>query len=423
MWHNKLIFALFFLLSYRINAQSPFFSNYFDTCTLRLDFVQTGNYFYEKMETVRFLKEPYWGGSYQQLIDHFGYGNYFIKVFDLTSGQLIYSRGFGSIFQEWRLVPEAREEISTYQLSVNIPFPLKPVKIEVYSRDSMNLWVLLNTFHLNPDTLASNQINYRFVNLRNSGKPSEKVDIVIIPDGYRKREKRKMLKDARNLSEWVLSYSPLKEHKNRFNIKLVIAFSEDSGCDDPNEDIFKNTVVHTHFNTLGSDRYLMTDSVWKLHDIASVVPYDQIIIMTNSSKYGGGAIYNYYATCTSGNPLSGFVVSHEFGHSFAGLADEYEGDSPYTLYFSLSAEPWEPNITTLVDFNAKWKNMIDKDIPIPTPVDKKYSGKLGVFEGAGYLQKGVYRPVMDCTMRSISPDNFCPVCRKAIMEMINFYSE
>lgn len=287
MQAGKLICFVFQVFALIANAQNADFNNYFIPSTLRIDLIQKGNFYFENMELKNCLKEPFWGGCYDQLIDQTGYGNYLIEVFDIQSDRLIYSRGFGTLFQEWRMIKEARYEERDYELTVNSPFPKQPVRIDISVRDSLNVFHKLFSFRINPDTI--NPIcrkNYKTRYLQKSGESFEKVDIVIIPDGYTWRDKKKLLEDARKLQAGLFSYRPFSENKEKFNIALVLAYSKQRGCDDPMEGKTRETIVNTSFNTLGSDRYLMTESVWQLHDLASVVPYDQIIIMTNSVKYG-----------------------------------------------------------------------------------------------------------------------------------------
>jgi hypothetical protein len=106
------------------------------------------------------------------------------------------------------------------------------------------------------------------------------------------------------------------------------------------------------------------------------------------------------------------------------LADEYyTSDVAYQDFYSLDVEPLDPNLTTLVDFDSKWKDMVENGTPIPTANTEKYEDVLGAFEGGGYVEKGIYRPKQDCTMKSIVVDNFCPVCKRAIVQMIDFYTE
>ena len=104
------------------------------------------------------------------------------------------------------------------------------------------------------------------------------------------------------------------------------------------------------------------------------------------------------------------------------LADEYSGSgSASEDFYETDKEPWEPNITTLVSFDKKWKDMLLPGTPVPTPDTDEWKGKVGVFEGAGYMENGVYRPYIDCSMNVVRFNNFCPVCKRSISRMIEFY--
>jgi hypothetical protein len=230
--------------------------------------------------------------------------------------------------------------------------------------------------------------------------------------------------DCKKFASYLFNASPFKENKNKFNIRGVLSPSQESGTDIPKENIWKKTIVNTSFYSFDIERYLMTADNKSVRDLAANAPYDQIYIIVNSDKYGGGAIYNHYSVGTSRNLYAEYVFVHEFGHGFGGLADEYYNSQvAYEDPYPLDIEPIEPNITTLVSFDKKWKSMVDKNTPVPTPAEEKYFKSVGAFEGGGYITKGVFRPMYDCTMKSKSTDNFCPVCKKALEEMIRYFSE
>jgi len=133
-------------------------------------------------------------------------------------------------------------------------------------------------------------------------------------------------------------------------------------------------------------------------------------------------VYNYYSAVTADHKLTPKVLTHEFGHGFAGLADEYySSEVAYEEFYPLDVEPWEPNITTRVNFDSKWKSLIAKSVPVPTPNEKRYIGVTGLFEGGGYSARGIYRPSYDCRMKSNEADSFCEVCQEALEKMILFY--
>ncbi len=419
----KNIFILFIFFTLPAYCQ---FSTYFENHTLRMDYIHSGNSTDEFYAFKQFKKEKYWGGSHKNLLETFEYGKYFVKVFDFDSGDMIYSRGYGSLFHEWSNTPEAKKFNKAFEESVTFPFPKKKIIIKLYSRNKEMKFEEKFFIEFDPSKtpyLKKNDFECPVIDIVKSGSPDKKVDIVVLSEGYTEKELGKFIKDCQELVKKLFTYSPYDKYKDYFNVKAVWASSIESGSDNPLKDIEVNTVLNTSFNTLYSDRYCMTLSYHKVRDIAANAPYDQIYILVNTEKYGGGAIYNYYSVSAGGNLQSPKVFIHEFGHAFAGLADEYAYEDSFENMYVKGVEPWEPNITTLVDFDHKWKNMINNGIPIPTPSTSEYNDVVGAFEGAGYLLKGVYRPKQDCLMRSFAGDEFCPVCKKAIEDMIRFYSE
>jgi hypothetical protein len=256
-----------------------------------------------------------------------------------------------------------------------------------------------------------------------SGDPANKVDIIILPDGYTNDELGLFIKDCNDFASHLFSFEPYAQNKDKFNIRGVLAASAQSGSDIPADNIWKKTILNTSFYTFDSERYCMSGDNKSIRDLAANAPYDQIYILVNSPKYGGGAIYNHYSVSVNSNQMAAKIFIHELGHGFAGLGDEYyNSEEPYSEFYSKDVEPWEPNLTTLVDFDKKWKKMIGQDVPVPTPANEKYDGIVGVFEGGGYAAKDVYRPSMDCLMHTFKGDHFCKVCSKSIQQMIDFYT-
>ena len=234
------------------------------------------------------------------------------------------------------------------------------------------------------------------------------------------------LNDVKEANEALFAHEPFKEMRDRFNVIAVKSPSEESGTSEPSKGIWKKTALHSHFDTFYSDRYLTTLNLKDLHDWLAGTPYEHIIVLVNTEKYGGGGILNSYNLSMTHNKWFKPVVVHEFGHSFAGLADEYAYEEEAIPMYPHDVEPWEPNITTLVNFSSKWKDMVKKGTKIPTPLSKKpevAKTKVGVFEGAGYSTKGVYRGVQDCRMRINDTPEFCPVCKRAITKLIDFYTK
>lgn len=417
---------LLLLLTVSITAQVEF-SRYFEPKTLRIDYFHSGTDTSGSYSMDELRQEPYWGGSLKNLIDTFQYGKYMFMAFDSASNKLIYSRGFSTLFSEWQTTAEAKKTAKTFSETVTMPFPKKTVRIAFYDRDKTQKFQKRFEYYVNPSSyFISPEIHRQCATFEvlKSGDPETKVDLVIIPEGYTKEDMQKFRNDCQRFAGYLFNASPYKENKEKFNIWGVEAFSEESGTDIPAKNIWKKTALNTTFFTFDLERYLMTSDNKSVRDLASNVPYDQIYILANTSEYGGGAIYNHYSVCVSDNKYDEYIFTHEFGHGFAGLGDEYyTSDVAYENFYPEGIEPWEPNLTTLVNFESKWKNMVAVSVPVPTPPEKKYEKTVGVFEGGGYVAKGVFRPRQDCTMKSISVNNFCPVCQKAIEKMINFYSE
>jgi hypothetical protein len=421
----KVIFS-FVLFTISIFPQIMF-DDYFEDKTLRLDYFHSGNSESDFYSFDELIEEPFWGGSKVNLIDKFNYGKYKIEVYDEASNTLIYSRGYSTLFNEWQTTEEAKQTMKTFSETVVFPFPKYPVIVKFYAANRKNEWIKKFEYPVDPENyFIKKERTYKFetFDVIVSGEPSLKIDIAFIPDGYTAEEMELFRKDSEKFARYLFNSTPFKENKDKFNIRGVLAPSKESGSDIPAENIWKNTILNSTFYTFGTERYLMTSDNKTLRHVASNVPYDQIYIIVNSDKYGGGAIYNHYSLCVNRNPVEEFVFVHEFGHGFASLADEYwTSDVAYQDFYPLDVEPTDPNLTTLVNFDSKWKDLVEDGTPIPTPDTDEYKNKVGAFEGGGYMEKGIYRPSADCTMKSAKVDNFCPVCKRAIQEMIEFYSE
>ncbi len=420
-------FSILFLLFYSLHLSAQVkFDDFFIPKTLRVDYYHSGNATTDMICFEQFKQEPFWGGSKNSLIDIFDFGNYKFSVFDSVSNKEIYSRGFCSLYQEWQNTDEAKKISRSFYESVIFPFPKKTVKLELYSKDKYMKLTKIFEMYINPGNYfikKENPLRFASYKIFDSGDPSSKVDVVIIPDGYTKEDMEKLKKDAKRFAGYLFNHAPFKENKEKFNIWLVEAYSQESGTDIPGQHVWKNTIVNSNFYTFDSDRYLTTTDIKSVRDLAGLVPYDQIFIMVNSVKYGGGGVYNAFSMCSSDNEHAEVVFIHEFGHAFGGLGDEYyDSDVAVQDYYKKEVEPWEPNLTTLVNFDKKWKNMLDKDTPVPTPDTEKYKNKVGAFEGGGYMPKGMYRPYINCEMKSLY-SGFCPVCQKALKDMIDFYTK
>ncbi|MCK4569302.1 MAG: peptidase M64 [Bacteroidales bacterium] len=418
--------VLLILFAVTVTAQAQFNDN-FKNKTLRIDYIHSGSAGEEDFQFDTLYTEKYWGGSKINLIDKFDYGNHKFEVYDAETNELLYSRGYSSLFREYQSTPEGKISKKAFNETVVFPYPKYPVNVVFHSRNKNMSWEKEFILHVNPgtrDIKKNNQKKFKKAKIHYSGNHSEKLDIVIIAEGYTAEEMDKFMLDCERFKGYILESEPYKQNKDKINIWAVKAISEESGTDLPGDEIWKNTVVGTNFYTFGSERYLTTEDMKSVRDVAANAPYDQIFILVNHEKYGGGGIYNYYSLGTSDNPAGDFLFQHEFGHAFAGLADEYyTSDVAVEDFYPLDVEPWEPNITTLIDFNSKWQNMISHSTPVPTPATEEYENTIGLYEGGGYAAKGVFRPYIDCTMKSVKYDAFCPVCKRAIQKMIDFYSE
>ncbi len=419
-----ILLFIFILLSFTNIAQT--FETHFTEGSLRIDYIHSATHDKEIFSLNEYYHEPYWGGSEVNLIDTFNYGYYKFEMRDSANNKLLYSRGFSTLSAEWSSTPEAKDNWRSFSESIIMPFPKNSVVVTIFSRNKDQSWKEEYNFKVNPDNYMIHQdlkTKIKAFKIHDSGSPAKSLDLVILAEGYTQQEIQKFMNDAQRFADTLFSWSPFNNYKQHINVWAVPTVSLESGTDIPGKRIYKNTYFDSHFYTFDTERYINTVKNTRIRDAAANAPYDQIYILVNTKKYGGAGIYNYYSICTADNPYSGFVFCHEFGHAFAGLADEYySSDVSVENYYDLKSEPWESNITTLVDFDSKWKNMMNDTTKIPTQISED-KNPLGVYQGGGYVSEGVYRPLPDCSMKSIKHDDFCPVCSKAIIELLDFYSK
>lgn len=410
-----------------ISVGQPDFNKYFRNETMRFDFLLGGNNREERVYPEQIKKERFWAGSQKNLTDMFNYGNYRFRIFDAKSDSLLFSKGFSSLFEEWQSTAEAKKVDKTFYQSAIFPFPKYNIRLEIDSRQWEGNFKNIYKTEINPDNyfiLNETPAPFQTVEILKNGKAENKVDIVILAEGYTAAELEKFKGDAKRVTQYLFEEEPFKSEKEKFNVSAVLTPSLESGTDIPGENIYKNTRFNSTFYTFDVSRYLTTSDMKNILDAAAVVPYDHIYVLVNSERYGGGGFYNFLSVCTTDNSLTKEVFVHEFGHGFAGLGDEYyDSEVAYEDFYNLNIEPWEPNITTLVDFSSKWKKMVDNPVEIPTPRKFGNEKKVGVYEGGGYMSKGIYSPVMDCRMKSNNAKVFCPVCQEAIKKVIRFYTE
>ena len=440
--------------------------------TMRLDYYHTGNSKQEVFSVDRLVSEPLpWPGDMSKTIDDTNLGKYFFEVRDQKTKRVLYSRGFASIFGEWETTDEAKSMMRTFSESLRFPAPEAPVEIILRKRDAQNNWRDVWSTEIDPKDIfidrSKTPAPARLIAIQKMGDPATKVDFVILGDGYTARELKKFERDARRLTEVLFATSPFKEHRSDFNVWALCPPAAESGVSRPSTGIYRDSPLGATYDAFGSERYVLTFDNHALRKIAQFAPYEFIEVLANNRTYGGGGIFNLYSTVAADNAFANYVFVHEFGHHFAGLADEYYTSSVAYTSPAERIEPWEPNATALLDpAKLKWADLVAPGTPIPTPWNKeafenysrdiqkrraqlrkerrpesemealfreelkfeqelfareKYAGQVGAFEGAIYESKGFYRPEIDCIMFTRT-NHFCAVCRRAIERIIKLYS-
>lgn len=463
------------------------FERYFEDSTLRFDFFHSGNANSEEFTEDRLYNYGVWASSKKNLIDEFNNGEYYVKLFLPGGGKLLYSRGYCTYFSEYASSDQAiAGKKKTFHETVLTPFPKQKVRLSIEKRMRDGKFSEVYSAEIDPADRGILKKNFHdpsaeVFQVMNNGKPSEKTDLLIIGEGYSKNDRALFKKDLEHFSKLIFSQEPYASMKKAFNLNGIFKPSAESGISEPQNGIFKNSLLSATFNSLNSERYILTEDNKTLRDIAANRPYDAIIIMVNHSGYGGGGIYNLYCTFTAHNEWADYLLLHEFGHSFSGLADEYyTSDVAYNDYYPKGVEPSEPNITALLGGKLKWEEFLSPGTEVPTKWDKgiydstdmryqrqrremnkkisemkrakaseveierlqqayrsldikhasvidsllhksKYSGKVGAFEGAGYASGGLYRPELDCIMFSKGKKPYCTVCAGAIIKMIEYH--
>jgi hypothetical protein len=439
--------------------------------TMRLDYYHSGNTRQELFSVDRVVIEPLpWPGNMGKTIDDTNLGNYFFEVHDQVSGKLLYSRGFSSIYGEWVTTDEAKKASRTFSESLRFPAPDAAVRIILKKRDGEAFKEVWTTVVDPKDKFvdkSSPPSPGPVLSIQKNGDPAGKVDMLILGDGYTVAEKSKFESDARRFTAILFDTQPFKGHQKDFNVWGLCPPAMESGISRPSSGIQKRNPLGTTYDTFDSERYILTVDNRTLRDVASFAPYEFIEVLTNSSTYGGGGIFNLYATVAADSEWAPYIFVHEFGHHFAGLADEYYTSQVAYAPATTRTEPWEPNATALLDPDKlKWKDLVAQGTPLPTRWHKEefevyerdiqakrrelraqnhpesemnalfrdekehedgllaseqYAGKVGAFEGANYEAHGYYRPEVNCIMFT-RHDAFCEVCRRAIERIIAMYS-
>ncbi|MBO7495437.1 MAG: peptidase M64 [Salinivirgaceae bacterium] len=398
-------------------AQAADYEQFFTDKCLRIDYELVGRNDTEFVVLKDLLVQGQWAGKKAVSSQLAQLGNYRFSLTDSLTGRLLYSNGFSGLFNEWQQSPEAKHTTASFYHVNLAPFPKQTVLFRLERTNySTPGYSTIAEFYINPKSKfirreSTKRVKYTVI--QGGGDNNDKIDIAFLAEGYTADQMEKFRADVKSFWKYMTGVEPYKSHVEMFNVYAVESPSEESGTDVPNKGVFRNTAMNFTFSTFNIDRYLTSFDLKSIHDIAATVPYEHIIIIINTDEYGGGGFYNFYSACVADHKLSKRVLVHEFGHAFAGLADEYYyADEANESMYSLEREPWEPNITTLNNFNEKW--LVDPQTPIPTPRTKEYADKVGVFQGGGYQSEGIYSPFQDCIMRSNTPKTFCPVCRRAI---------
>jgi len=471
VWKIVLIILLLANLNSLLIGQNAY-EVYFTGEGLRIDYFQVGDKNKVKFIPDEFFRESGWAGNPANLLDSLNLGHFLIQMYDVPTNLLIYSCGFSTLFPEWQTTAEAGQgKAKVIGGTIRLPFPQREVQIEILTRDKDNIFSeTVGTIVLDPSSVnIRKEIRHSrvsIIEIQNAGSSDRKVDLTFLGEGYTADEAVKFEKDARRLTENLFSAEPFKRNRDQFNVFALLQPSQESGTDDPAMNLYKNTSMNFSFNTFESQRYLMTYDNKNLNDIVSAVPSDLVVVLINTDIYGGGGIYNLYASVVVDNNWTPHIVIHELGHTFAGLGDEYyTSDVAYNDFYLLTTEPWEPNLT-IETFREqlKWKNFILPQTPVPTPwgqekydrenneyieklrilkekdtpeevrkfqyahrekLDKffkeqRFKNKIGAFEGAGYVPAGIYRPAVDCIMFSNRTQLFDAVCSAAIEKRIYF---
>lgn len=401
------------LLAFNINIFAQQFEDYFEDRTLRLDYTFAGCDVMHNIYVDELVSLPHWYGRRHRLAELPLKGNGQITVRSKIDSVIIYRHAFSTLFQEWLATDEAKNTQKSFENVFLVPFPKAPVEIKVELFDNHNMVVNSLTHTVNPKDILIRKAGERDITpydvLHHANDTSHCIHIAFVAEGYTEDEMDHYLRDCQKAIGSLFNHEPFKSLQDRFQIIALKSVSQESGTSEPSRGIWKNTVLGSHFDTFYSDRYLTTLHLKRLHDVLAGTPYEHVIILVNTEHYGGGGIYNSYNLSYTGGSQFLPVVVHEFGHSFGGLGDEYTYGNDDPIYFD-DTEPWEPNLTTKATAFIKWENLIK-------------AGKAGLIEGGGYQEKGVWRGCENCRMRTNEEPEFCAVCKQALKELIDFYTE
>ena len=402
------------------------------TKTLRVDYTFAGDTASQHIFLSRLHQLEGWAGRRHHLDSLLLRGNGQITLRALPDGAdsaggegtVLYRTSFSTLFQEWLTTVEAVSVPRSFENVFLLPMPRVPATLTVELFDNRGRVMTSCVHEVRPSDILIAKTPARLPETRmlhRGGTSDEAIDVAIVAEGYTRPEMGDFYQHAAVAVEQILAHEPFASLRDRFNFVAVAAESDESGVSVPREGNWRRTAVGSHFDTFYSERYLTTLSLCRLHDLLAGLPYEHIIILANTDTYGGGGIYNSYTLTTARHKAFRPVVVHEFGHSFAGLGDEYYYDDQYTPMYYADVEPWEQNLTTLTRFGDKWEDLLPAGTPRPTPPTSD-NAKIGVYEGGGYQSKGVFRAYNDCRMKTNECPAFCPVCQRAIRRLVDFYT-
>jgi hypothetical protein len=422
-----LLLIAVFVLSFQGRAQN--FEKYFSDSTLRIDYILSGNIKSQSIAIDGMSRMPGWYGKQQNLTEIPVHGAATIDMRLASTGELIYRHTFSTLFQEWLDLDDAHLAPKAFECVELLPMPRDSVVITVnlYNLRHEVTSSIEHKVYPNDCTIVrkGEQNVPRYVVLNEPARADKAINIAFVADGYTAEQMDDYLADCRKGVEGLFGFEAFKKKRDRFRVIAVLTPSRDSGPSIPSEGVWHNTAIGSSFDTFGMARYLTTLRIKQMHDALAGTPYEHIIVMVNTDRYGGGGIYNTLNLLMTKHKLFIEVLVHEFGHSFAGLADEYayEGEGPND--YPLNIEPWAPNITTLTDFSSKWKDLMPNNKAVISITDDKNfdTQTIGLYEGAGCVLKGVYRPTPNCMMKTLKVPVFCPVCSRAIEGIIDFYTK
>jgi hypothetical protein len=443
-----------------------------EPATMRLDFFHTGGRGIEVFAVDRVVIEPLpWPGNTSRTIDTSNLGVYRFEVRD-PAGRVLYSRGYASIFAEWASTPEAADAHRTFAESLRFPAPKGPVEVVVQKRNAAQGFETVWTTSIDPADMFVDRApppRQELLEIERHGAPADKVDLLLIGDGYTAAEcAAKFRPDAERMARALFGHEPFKSRRADFNVWGLCPPAAASGVARPSTGVHRRTPVGASYDAFGSERYVLTFDNRAFRDVAAWAPYEFVTILVNGDTYGGGGIFGVYSTVAVDNDWANYLFVHEFGHHFAALADEYYTSPVAYQPVTDVVEPWEPNVTALLDKDGlKWRDLVAKDTPVPTPWPKeefearqrefqarrkqiradrrpesemsalfreerdyttrllaqsRFAGKVGAFQGANYDAQAYYRPQLDCVMFTRDEVPFCRVCERAIDGVIDLYA-